>query len=78
MRHILVDHARAQLRGKRFGVLAGLSTTFVLHLHVLFPITTELSAWCAHGFVLDLILIVALAVWVRASCRRAPPCCARA
>jgi serine/threonine-protein kinase len=47
----------------RFGVLAMLATMLVIHLRVFFPITTELSAWYARGFVLYLLLTVMLAAW---------------
>jgi len=47
----------------RFGLLAALATVAVVRLPTFFPIATELSAWYAQRFVLDLVLIVAIASW---------------
>ncbi len=47
----------------RYGLLAMISTQFFFHVFVFFPITTELTAWYAAGFVLDLIIMIALAAY---------------
>lgn len=47
----------------RFGPVALISTVIFVHLRVFFPITTELTAWYAGDFVLDLIFLVALACY---------------
>jgi serine/threonine-protein kinase len=47
----------------RFGLLALVSLAFVEHLWVFFPVTTELSAWYASGFVLDALVCLALAFY---------------
>ena len=47
----------------RFGPLAVISAFFFLHIFVFFPVTTELTAWYAGDFLLDLILLAALAVY---------------
>lgn len=47
----------------RFGPIALISALIFTHLHVFFPITTELTAWYAGDFVLDLIFLVALACY---------------
>jgi hypothetical protein len=57
----------------RFGVLAMLATMLVIHLRVFFPITTDLSAWYARGFVLYLLLTVMLAAWGAHIARAAQP-----
>jgi hypothetical protein len=47
----------------RIGPLALMVTLLFTHLWVFFPITTDLTAWYADNFVLDLILLVALAIY---------------
>ncbi|HEX8847690.1 MAG TPA: serine/threonine-protein kinase [Pyrinomonadaceae bacterium] len=47
----------------RFSMLVALSGLIFHHLLVFFPATSELSAWYARGFVLDLILLIALAAY---------------
>jgi hypothetical protein len=47
----------------RYGLLALISAVFFLHLAIFFPITSDFSAWYAGDFVLDLIILVALAVF---------------
>ena len=47
----------------RFGPLALMVTLTVYHLWVFFPITTELTAWYATTFVIDLIVMLGLAVY---------------
>jgi serine/threonine-protein kinase len=47
----------------RFGLLALVSLAFLEHLWVFFPVTTELSAWYAGGFVIDALVCLALAVY---------------
>ena len=51
------------LPAARFGVLAQTATIFTIHLFIFFPITTELSAWYAGGFVLCAALLLALAIF---------------
>jgi Protein kinase domain len=47
----------------RFGPVALMATLMVVHLWVFYPITTELNAWYASSFVLDLILLLAMATY---------------
>ncbi len=47
----------------RFGPITLISTLIFVHLRVFFPITTELTAWYAGDFVLDLIFLVTLAFY---------------
>ena len=47
----------------RFGLLALMSAFFFDHLWVFFPVTTEFSAWYASGFILELVLLSALALY---------------
>ncbi|HYJ87745.1 MAG TPA: hypothetical protein VEW46_16900, partial [Pyrinomonadaceae bacterium] len=47
----------------RFGLLTLIAAVIFLHLTVFFPVTTELSAWYASSFILDLVVLVALAVY---------------
>ena len=49
--------------GARFGPVTLISTLIFLHLAIFFPITTELTAWYAGDFVLDLIFLLALAFY---------------
>ena len=44
----------------RFGLLTLIFTFMFVHLSVFFPVTTELSAWYAGGFILDLLVLLAL------------------
>lgn len=48
---------------KRFGLLAMISTIFVAHLAIFYPITTELTAWYAADFTIALGICIALAVY---------------
>jgi hypothetical protein len=43
-----------------YGLLALISALFFLHLHIFYPITSDLSAWYAGDFVLVLIISLAL------------------
>jgi serine/threonine protein kinase len=47
----------------RYGLLALITTIFILHLMVFFPITSDFSAWYAADFVLALIVSLALVVF---------------
>ncbi|HKQ99996.1 MAG TPA: serine/threonine-protein kinase [Pyrinomonadaceae bacterium] len=47
----------------RYGVLTLISMTFFVHLFAFYPITTEFSAWYATGFILELVLLVALTLY---------------
>lgn len=47
----------------RFGPIALISALIFLHLRVFFPITTELTAWYAGDFVIDLVFLLALACY---------------
>jgi len=47
----------------RYGVLALMSTMFFLHLMAFYPVTTELSAWYATSFLLEVLVLLALAVY---------------
>ena len=47
----------------RFGLLTTISAFFFVHLTVFFPVTTELSAWYASSFILDLIVLIFIAVY---------------
>ena len=49
--------------GARFGPVTLISTLVFLHLAIFFPITTELTAWYAGDFILDLIFLLALAFY---------------
>jgi predicted Ser/Thr protein kinase len=44
----------------RHGLLAMMFAIFFIHIYVNFPITTNLTAWYATGFLLDLILVLVL------------------
>ncbi len=45
----------------RYGLLALISALFFLHMHIFYPVTSDLSAWYAGDFVLVLIISLALA-----------------
>jgi hypothetical protein len=47
----------------RFGLLALIWTLFFDHLWVFFPVTTEFSAWYAAGFIVELVMLSALALY---------------
>jgi serine/threonine protein kinase len=47
----------------RFGPLALMACLVFFHIWIFFPITSELTAWYATVFVLDLIVLLALAVF---------------
>lgn len=47
----------------RYGLLAAMVALFYLHLDVFFPITTRLTAWYAPGFVVALMLLIAVALY---------------
>ena len=47
----------------RYGLLALISSLFVLHLMIFFPITSDFAAWYAADYVLALIICVALVVF---------------
>ncbi len=47
----------------RLGPLAMMSTLLVFHLWVFFPITTQVTAWYAMAFNLDVIVLLALALY---------------
>jgi len=47
----------------RFSLMVALVALVFQHMIIFFPITTELSAWYATSFVLDLIILVALTVF---------------
>jgi hypothetical protein len=47
----------------RYGLLALVSASFFLHLHIFYPITSEFSAWYAGDFVVALAVSLALAVY---------------
>jgi hypothetical protein len=47
----------------RFGMLALLVSIIFHHLLVFFPITPDLTAWHATPFIIDLLLLVALALY---------------
>ena len=47
----------------RYGLLAMLAALLYLHLYINFPVTTHLTAWYATGFVIDLILLLALSFY---------------
>jgi serine/threonine-protein kinase len=45
----------------RYGLLAMVSAMFVFHTWVFYPMTTELTAWYARDFTINLIILIALA-----------------
>ena len=47
----------------RYGLLATISATFVWHLWVFFPMTTELTAWYAIDFTIALAICVAVVAY---------------
>jgi hypothetical protein len=47
----------------RYGLLALMSSLFFLHLYIQFPATPHVTAWYATGFLVDLLLVVALAFY---------------
>jgi hypothetical protein len=47
----------------RYGVVVALSAFFFLQLWIFFPVTPHLAAWYAGDFVLDLLVLVALACY---------------
>ena len=47
----------------RFGLLATVAAFFFLHLWAFFPMNTEFSAWYAGGFVVELFMLSALALY---------------
>ena len=47
----------------RYGLLALISAFFFLHMYIMFPVTPNVTAWYALGFVLDLIIVLALLVY---------------
>jgi hypothetical protein len=44
----------------RYGVLALISTMFFMHLWAFYPVTTELTAWYATSFVMQLVVLAAI------------------
>jgi hypothetical protein len=46
----------------RYGLLALMSVIFFLHMYISFPVTPHVTAWYALGFILDLIIVLALLV----------------
>ena len=44
----------------RFGLVAAVSAILMIHIYVQFPVTPHLTAWYAGGFVIDLLLVLAL------------------
>jgi hypothetical protein len=47
----------------RYGFLAMFASIFFLHMYIQFPATTHLTSWYATGFVIDLIIVLALLVY---------------
>jgi serine/threonine-protein kinase len=47
----------------RYGVLALISTMFFIHFSAFYPVTTELTAWYATSFILETIVLLALALY---------------
>jgi hypothetical protein len=47
----------------RFGLLALVTTIFYLHLWTFYPVTSDLSAWFAPNFILQVILLTAITVY---------------
>jgi hypothetical protein len=47
----------------RYGLLAALFALFFLHIYLQFPVTTQLTAWYAPGFILDLIIMLSVAFY---------------
>lgn len=44
----------------RFGLVAAVSAILMIHIYVQFPASPHLTAWYAAGFVIDLVLVLAL------------------
>ena len=44
----------------RFGLVAAVSAILIIHVYVQFPVTPHLTAWYAAGFVIDLLLVLAV------------------
>jgi len=47
----------------RYGLLTMLASIFSIHLYIQFPVTANLTSWYATGFLLALIIFVAVAVF---------------
>lgn len=47
----------------RYGLLAILAALLYLHIYIVFPVTTHLTVWYATGFLVDLIIMLALAFY---------------
>ncbi|MFZ0747857.1 MAG: protein kinase, partial [Pyrinomonadaceae bacterium] len=47
----------------RYGLLAMLASIFSVHLYIQFPVTANITSWYATGFLLGLIIFVAMAVF---------------
>jgi hypothetical protein len=47
----------------RYGVLALVSTVFFIHFSVFYPVTTNLTAWYATSFILETLLLLAVALY---------------
>jgi serine/threonine-protein kinase len=47
----------------RYGLLALIATFFYIHVWPFYPATTELTAWYATTYILQLILLIAIASW---------------
>jgi hypothetical protein len=47
----------------RYGLLAVLASLISLHMYILFPVTIHITAWYATGFLLDLIIMLALSFY---------------
>jgi len=47
----------------RYGVLALISLLFFQHLNVFYPVTTELNAWYATTFIMQVAVLAALALY---------------
>jgi hypothetical protein len=47
----------------RYGLLTFMASMAFLHLYITFPVTIHLTAWYATGFVIDLIIMLAVAFY---------------
>jgi hypothetical protein len=47
----------------RYGLLAMLAALLYLHIYITFPVTTHLTGWYATGSVVDLVFMLALAIY---------------
>ena len=47
----------------RYGLLAAMVAIFYLHLYIFFPVTTRFTAWHAPGFVVALVLLIAVTLY---------------